>query len=806
MAYPVLAPNCTWYKGAAKRATITQINIVDSYTTTGSENESWNADVSNTGSIKCYRTGTVLTIAGNGSGKIAMNTDSSWIFSHSSKTDYFSKLTIINGAEILDSTSVTSLSRAFQYCTALVSIDVSTWNTSNVTNMAAMCQRCQSLITFDVSNWNTENVIDVRGIFNCCYVLPTLDVSNWSTSKFTSLYLAFQQCNALTTLDVSKWDVSNVTDMENTFKGCCSLKELDVSKWNTSNVTTMNSMFSSGGDYGEKGLTLKTLDVSNWDVSNVTDMGWTFYGMNVPSGSSEYKRKLNLSKWNPKKVTSFHHFTAHSYIDFEDGVADWDVSSCKSFCAMFHTCKSEELDLSKWDVSSGESFEMMFKYSGLQKIKGLENWDTSNGKTFEEMFCSCPNLVELDLSNFDTRNATYDWIDPIREEQGMIIHGNMSRMFGVDTNKHWSMKKISLGENFSFDGSGSVTINAVLPTPNEAKIPGADGKWYTLDGTAYAPADIPNRTAATYYASIDMMDINYLADHPTLLRLASVVRSITDNTKQMKLGEMKEELDVLSTEAQIQSDLIVEIQDTLKFKAGGGQADELYNEGIEVGKKNAYDEFWDSYQQNGALRYYQYAFSGHGWNDTTFRPKYDIVTGTSQNHYYVFSNSKITNLKQILLDCNVKLDVSEGGYFTSMFGDSTITDVGELDLRKAGTILILSGAKCLKNVDKFILNPAGTSNVFTASSFSGCTALEHIIFEGIINQNISFPVSNLLDNDSVQSIINALKPITDGTAKTLTFHQEVRDRLTEEQELTITGTAEQGGKGWTLLPARTVSE
>ena len=121
MTYPILAPNSTWYKSSALRSTITQINIVNSYTPTGSETESWNADVDNSGSIKCYRNGTVLTIAGNGSGKIAMNADSSYLFYNisSNKEDAFIKCTNISGLNIFDASAVTDLSRAFAYCIAL---------------------------------------------------------------------------------------------------------------------------------------------------------------------------------------------------------------------------------------------------------------------------------------------------------------------------------------------------------------------------------------------------------------------------------------------------------------------------------------------------------------------------------------------------------------------------------------------------------------------------------------------------------------------------------------------------------------
>lgn len=138
MAYPILAANSTWFtqgNTTVTRASITQINIVDSYTPTGNENASWNADVNNSGSIKCYVKGTVLTIAGNGSGKIAMNADSSYAFAAASGTDRFSKVTSITGANLLDTSNVTAMNRMFQLASSLVSVDVSTWDTSKVTTL-----------------------------------------------------------------------------------------------------------------------------------------------------------------------------------------------------------------------------------------------------------------------------------------------------------------------------------------------------------------------------------------------------------------------------------------------------------------------------------------------------------------------------------------------------------------------------------------------------------------------------------------------------------------------------------------------
>ena len=71
----MLAAGNTWYKGTTNRNTITEVTFLDSYNPTGKENERWNADVNNKGTITCYIIGTKLIIAGSGGGVIYSNKD-----------------------------------------------------------------------------------------------------------------------------------------------------------------------------------------------------------------------------------------------------------------------------------------------------------------------------------------------------------------------------------------------------------------------------------------------------------------------------------------------------------------------------------------------------------------------------------------------------------------------------------------------------------------------------------------------------------------------------------------------------------
>ena len=259
---PILAAGDSWFtQGGTNitRSSITEIHIVDSYTQSGNEIAFWDASDKKNGRGMVYINGTKLIIAGNGSGTIYTNPNSSWVFSDSAKQDYFSNVTQIIGGSLLNTRNATTMEYMFNRSLSFTTIDASNWNTSNVTSMKCMFQNCKSLTVLDVSNWDTSNVNTMLAMFNMTnnntgsfvnYNLTSLDVSGWNVSRVTDMRNLFGNLAAVNSLDVSKWNTSSVTTMENLFVGCESIKKLDFTNWDTSNVATTLNMFN--GTYLEK--------------------------------------------------------------------------------------------------------------------------------------------------------------------------------------------------------------------------------------------------------------------------------------------------------------------------------------------------------------------------------------------------------------------------------------------------------------------------------------------------------------------------------------------------------------------------
>lgn len=451
MAYPILAQGTGWYRGTTSKSIITQINIVDNYTITGNENENWNADTDNSGSIKCYVTDTVLTIVGNGSGKIAMHSNSANLFNG------FGVLVRINGGNMLDTSNTSTMERMFQACFKLEYVDVSTWDTSKVTSMKAMFQGATSIGNLDTSEWVTSNVTDMSYMFSMpgAYLntnLVKLDVSNWDVSKVTTMSLMFANMQGLTTLDVSNWD--------------------------TSSCTTMESMFqcSSSGGHGK----LTAIDVSNWDVSNVENMQNMFYGQKCIT-------KLDLTNWNTKKVNNmirmFFNCSSLQNIDVSN---KWDVSNVMYGQVMFDGCvalvggsgtayNSSNTDLSYAVIDNGDASLGYLTYMGKKVLADTHTmWlvaDAVRAMTGENISYSIKEIISI-LRGYTIMAPQAEWyksntvamedITDIAITASYTPTGSENESWNADIGNNGSIKCYRTGTSVTIapTGKNKIRLNA----------------------------------------------------------------------------------------------------------------------------------------------------------------------------------------------------------------------------------------------------------------------------------------------------------------------------------------------------------
>lgn len=289
VSYPVLASADKWYKSKARRDSITKIEFVDSYTPDGTEHEVWNADAGNLGTIKGYRKGAEIIVAGNGSGGIKLSANASFMFGNANEFTSmrrFTKLTSLD-ISILDTSEVTDLHGMFYGCTALEALELSAWDTSKVTNMSRLFYGCTALKSVGLTGWDTSNVTDMGSLFYNCASLTALDLSHFNIGKLKVLGCLFYGCSSLETLNLSGWDTSKITAMGSLFAGCSSLTTLDLSGFDTANVVMMNYMFSNCE-------ALTKIYVSNgWSVKKVTSGSGLrmFLGCKSLKGDMEYTIK-----------------------------------------------------------------------------------------------------------------------------------------------------------------------------------------------------------------------------------------------------------------------------------------------------------------------------------------------------------------------------------------------------------------------------------------------------------------------------------------------------------------------------------
>ena len=301
--------------------------------------------------------------------------------------------------------NVSQCSYLFSYCTSLNDIEIEPSKDSagkpqlpfqSTISMSAMFYHCTSLKSVDVSKWDVENVQNFFAMFKECSALQSIKgLDNWNTTNANDMSSMFYNCNALTNVDVSKWDVKNVTNFSSMFMECSALQSIKgLDNWNTTNANDMSYMF--------------------YNCTNLTSIASSNPGENpstnvTSTSASENLGNLDFSNFRTAKVKDFSYmFFACKALRSIKGLDNWNTTAATNMSYMFiYDDNLNSLDLSKFNTSKVENFNgMFFACAKLASITGLNNWNTTAATNMSSMFAYDSSLQKLDLSSFDTKNAT----------------------------------------------------------------------------------------------------------------------------------------------------------------------------------------------------------------------------------------------------------------------------------------------------------------------------------------------------------------------------------------------------------------
>ena len=195
----------------------------------------------------------------------------------------------------------------------------------------------------------------------------------------------------------------------------------------------------------------------------------------------------------------------------------------------------------------------------------------------------------------------------------------------------------------------------------------------------------------------------------------------------------------------------------------------------EAGKKAEYDEFWDALQENGKRTIYNRGFSSNSWNDKTFFPKYDIKP--SYGCVGTFLEFGVTDLEARLKECGVILDLSNNANYSQTFASAKCKILPEIAFSgfTSTTYATFQNCTALHTIRKIILKD--DFNATMSDAFNKCTALENVVFEGVIPKNISLAQSVKLSKASITNIVECLS--TTASGQTATFSKTAVDTAFE---------------------------
>lgn len=368
--------------------------------------------------------------------------------------DYNLKEVTLDG---INTSSVTSFDNLFSNCENLTNINVRSFTSSKTINMSGMFRRCKKLKELDLSSFDTNALKDCSNMFADCTLLEKIYVNNdWyisnsvnSTDMFLNCFSLIGQNQTIFDSNIVNGQYANIDTPENI--GYLFFRKRPSANndlYLDSNFQACRYIYDEFSEAGAPiGAAKATKIIFCYDkapdnielitFSNNGDdlVGWIQDDTLFVSTQSESKRIIvsNCVSNNAIKGIFDSCFDVTEII-----LNNFVTSEMTDMTKMFYnTSKLEKLTLNKkgFDTSSVQNMDYMFAHSGLKNVT-CNIFDTSNVISMSHMFESCQNIEELDLSAFDTKNAS-----------------NFSGMFSNNT----KLKTIKTKKDFSVSSNANTT-------------------------------------------------------------------------------------------------------------------------------------------------------------------------------------------------------------------------------------------------------------------------------------------------------------------------------------------------------------
>jgi hypothetical protein len=196
-----------------------------------------------------------------------------------------------------------------------------------------------------------------------------------------------------------------------------------------------------------------------------------------------------------------------------------------------------------------------------------------------------------------------------------------------------------------------------------------------------------------------------------------------------------------------------------------------YDKGIVDGKQAEYDKFWDSFQQNGNLTKYAFAFTGKGWTQETLKPKYLIKPESGADgceSMFVRCNWRSPNE---LIDFSLikdKFDFSQCTLASKTFQNCFIDNI-DVDFSNCTMLTETfnhSNNGKTPNVRLKVSEKTGFNGVFYNGQYTKVTFTE----DSVIAQNgLNLGKLIYMEKSHLTSVINALSTTTSGLTVALSL-------------------------------------